>query len=208
MPFFKWSFRGKNATKAQLQQNAAVRILFTLNGLSMSLLSYGNCNGSLSNTKLILKLLDGFRGKVVGSCVFIPVRVVQEPGSLPAVVKHVYAMCQAQETLSLRSHTLSCMYADHSIAVRYILGIFRICAAKMSTFRIFIFLHKAHWSLKVNIRDILYVDCDRETQNIHNIRLGEKSFQMWPGSFTFWTLERAHRINQQDLWIPRRFSKF
>ena len=53
----KWSFREKkNAAKAQHQQNDAVRILFTLNGLSMSLLSSGNCNGSLSNTKLILKL--------------------------------------------------------------------------------------------------------------------------------------------------------
>lgn len=75
MPFFKLSFRGENATKARLQQSAAVRILFTLNGLSMSLLSCGNCNGSLSNTELILKLLDGFRGKAVGSGVFIPVSV-------------------------------------------------------------------------------------------------------------------------------------
>lgn len=192
MPFFKWSFRGENGTKAQLQQKAAVRILFTRNGLSMSLLSCGNRNGSLSNTKLILKLLDGFRSKAVGSCVlYLSQSVsVHEPGSLPAAVKHVYATCQAQRREASGPPLVIRTQADPSAAVGSALGTFSIRAAKASAFRVFTFLRKVHQhsNNRIKICDLLNFDWDIETCHIPKIGLGKnRSFQIWPGSFTFWT---------------------
>lgn len=103
---------------------------------------------------------------------------VHEPGSLPVVVKHVYATCQVQETLSLRSHILTRMQADHSTAVRCTLGIFSTRAAKVSAFRVFVFLHKAHQNFKnrFNVCDILYFDCDIETCHRPNMGLGKNKF--------------------------------
>lgn len=76
MPFLKWSFRGKKCHKSSTSAKSCCQnFIHTKWPQHVTAFSYGNRNGSLSNTKLILKLLDGFRGKAVGSCVFIPVSV-------------------------------------------------------------------------------------------------------------------------------------
>lgn len=98
---FKWSFREKKKKKyckGSTSAKCCCQNFIHTKCLSMPLLSCGNCDGSLSNTKLILKLLGWLlRPSSWELCIYLSWCQCTRRGFIPVGVRHVDAMFQAQE---------------------------------------------------------------------------------------------------------------
>lgn len=114
----KWPLRGKMLWKLNFSKNVAVRILLTLNGLSMSLLFYGNHSGSLSNTKLILKLLGWLlrHSNWEWHSIYLSWCQYMSQGPFQQVWNMFPHIPSTGEVKSPKINNFTCTYVDHSLA--------------------------------------------------------------------------------------------
>ena len=100
----------------------------------MPLLSCGNCDGSLSNTKLILKLLGWLlRPSSWELCIYLSRCQCTRRGVFQWVWGVLMPCSKHRSSQSLRFHILPCTYVDHRSTVSYTCEIFSICASKVKS---------------------------------------------------------------------------